>query len=255
MNYLTAVHTDPGIKKGINQDSVYVEVADTDCGEVVLAAVCDGMGGLVKGEVASAALIRDFARWFHRQFPAMLYGGLLPDDLLQSWTELIAQTDGRLAAYGWEKGITLGTTAAAVLLVNGTYYILNVGDSRVYRICDSVLQLTRDQTVVQREVEMGRLTPEEARVSPRRNLLLQCVGAGGRITPDFYVGEYGSDEVFMLCSDGFRHAISPEEFYERMNPQSMRTEQDMQANAVYFTELNMARNERDNISVILIRAC
>ena len=99
------------------------------------------------------------------------------------------------------------------------------------------------------------MTPEEARVSPQRNVLLQCVGASGVIVPDFYVGEYKRDQVFMLCSDGFRHVISPSEFYERLNPFRMRTERSMQENAVYFTELNKARNESDNISVVLIRAC
>lgn len=255
MNYLTAVHTDVGIKKSTNQDSVYVEIADTDLGEVILAVVCDGMGGLAKGEVASAVLIRDFAGWFHRQFPAMLYEGIQADILRESWTEVILRANTRIAAYGREQGVSLGTTVVAALLVNGVYYIINVGDSRTYLISDSMLQLTRDQTVVQREVEMGRMTPEQARVSPQRNVLLQCVGASGTISPDFYVGEYKNDQVFMLCSDGFRHVISPEEFYERLNPTQMRTEQSMQENAVYFTELNKARNESDNISVVLIRAC
>lgn len=255
MNYLTAVHTDVGIRKSTNQDSVYAETADTDHGEVAMAVVCDGMGGLAKGEVASAVLIRDFVHWFHCQFPAMLYGGIEADTLRKSWEEVIRKANTRIAGYGRKKGVSLGTTVVAALLVNGVYYIINVGDSRTYLISDSIVQLTWDQTVVQREIEMGRMTPEEARVSPQRNVLLQCVGASGVIAPDFYVGEYKRDQVFMLCSDGFRHVISPSEFYERLNPFRMRTERSMQENAVYFTELNKARNESDNISVVLIRAC
>jgi len=58
----------------------------------------------------------------------------------------------------------------------------------------------------------------------------------------------------MMCSDGFRRVIHPEEFYERLNPASMATEEKMKEKAVYFTELNKARREDDNISVVLIRA-
>ena len=58
----------------------------------------------------------------------------------------------------------------------------------------------------------------------------------------------------MMCSDGFRHVIQPEEFYERLKPELMVTEEKMKESAVYFTELNKSRREDDNISVVLIRA-
>ena len=83
---------------------------------------------------------------------------------------------------------------------------------------------------------------------------LQCVGASSVIEPDFYVGEFEKDSVFMMCSDGFRHVIQPEEFYERLKPELMVTEEKMKESAVYFTELNKSRREDDNISVVLIRA-
>lgn len=255
MNYLTALHTDAGIKKVSNEDALFLETADTDRGQVMLAVVCDGMGGLTKGEAASAALVREFARWFHKIFPRLLYQGLTPETVEDSWRRLILNADRKIAGYGLKLHAKLGTTAAALLLAEGISYIVNVGDSRVYLVDGSVQQLTVDQTFVQREVEEGRMTPGEARVSPRRNILLQCVGAGGSIRPDFYVGRYRTGQVFMLCSDGFRHVISPEEFFERMNPQVMTTRERMEETAVYFTELNKRRNESDNISVILIRVC
>ena len=98
------------------------------------------------------------------------------------------------------------------------------------------------------------MTLEEAKIHPKRNMLLQCVGASSVIEPDFYVGEYQSDSVFMMCSDGFRHVIQPQEFYDRLRPELMVTEEKMKEAAVYFTELNKSRREEDNISVALIRA-
>ena len=73
MGFLSVVHSDRGIKKNTNQDSVLIKEASTDYGDVMLAVVCDGMGGLAKGEVASAALIKAFSMWFEVQFPELLY--------------------------------------------------------------------------------------------------------------------------------------------------------------------------------------
>lgn len=255
MKNITAVHTDVGIKKSTNQDSVFVEIADTDCGEVMLAVVCDGMGGLKKGEVASAMLIRAFSRWFHQDFPKLLYSDFDSNQLRESWVWLIQDQNARIAQYGADNYVSLGTTVVAMLLIDNVYYVINVGDSRAYAIKDTMQQITIDQTVIQREIDMGRMTVEEAMRSPDRNVLLQCVGASIDVQPDFYIGEYTSDTVFMLCSDGFRHVIKPEEFYEKLNPTALRTQKDMQESAVYFTELNKSRNETDNISVLLIRAC
>lgn len=254
MNYLTTVHTDVGIRKSTNQDSVLIETAATDYGQVLLSVVCDGMGGLAKGEVASAILVKAFSRWFHQEFPGLLYGGLEANTLRNSWTNLILEQNQRISQYGLECNVSLGTTLAALLLVDNIYYIINVGDSRVYYIKDGFHQMTLDQTYVQREMDLGRMTPEEAKNHPRRNVLLQCVGASSVIEPDFYVGEYKPDSLFMMCSDGFRHVITPEEFYEKMKPELMVTEEKMKETAVYFTELNKVRREDDNISVALIRA-
>ena len=147
----------------------------------------------------------------------------------------------------------MGTTLVAVLFWGTDYYIINIGDSRVYSISDNLYQLTKDQSFVQREMDMGRMTYEEAQVSPQRNVLLQCIGASNIIEPDFYMGKLSSGQIFMLCSDGFRHIISEAEFFERLNPYVLVNEKAMMDNAVYLTELNKYRLEQDNITVILIR--
>ena len=255
MDYLTAVHTDAGVKKNKNQDSVLMETAVTDYEKVLLCVVCDGMGGLEKGEVASAILVKAFSDWFRREFPGILYKKMEADTIKGSWRSLILEQNRKIKKYGWKCHVCMGTTVAALLLVNHTYYILNVGDSRVYYLKGNITQITVDQTFVQREVHLGRMTSEEAENHPRRNALLQCVGAGCVPEPDFYTGEFERESVFMVCSDGFRHKIRPEEFSERLNPAWMCTEETLKENAVYFTELNKSRGEEDNISVALIRSC
>lgn len=252
MKFVTAACTDVGIKKDTNQDSMLIMQADTDYGPVLFTAVCDGMGGLAKGELASATAVRALSGWFTNEFPRILYGGLDEIAIQDSLCVMIQDVNEYIGDYGRKIGTNLGTTIVALLIACGRYYIVNVGDSRAYRLTTGIEQITHDQTVIQREIDMGRLTPEEAAVDPRRSVLLQCVGATENVVPDFYIGEIFGNENFLLCCDGFRHVISPEEFYEGLNPQVAAVEAQMTANLQYFVDTNKYRQETDNISAVLV---
>ena len=258
MGFLSIAHSDVGIKKNTNQDSVLIKQASTDYGEVLLSVICDGMGGLAKGEVASAALIRAFSDWFEKEFPYILYEGRKDGEidynsLQKSWNQLIDQVNHKIADYGAGFHAPCGTTLVAALFLDHHYYIVNVGDSRTYRLNSSLELITKDQTFVQREMDEGRMTEEQARSHPQRNVLLQCVGASQVIIPDFYEGEYEEGDLFILCSDGFRHQISVDEFMKILSPQLLTDEKAMRDAAIYCTELNKQRKESDNISVIIIK--
>ena len=254
MNYMVSAHSDVGIRKNTNQDSVLLQVAQTSLGNIALCVMCDGMGGLAKGELASATLIRAFSQWFQYNLPELLKQGFTEAGLKAEWTSLILEQGKKISDFGRYHGFNLGTTVAALLLFENAYYIINVGDSRVYKINSQLSQLTKDQTYVQREIDAGRMTPEEARKDPQRNVLLQCVGASEFIEPDFYSGYLTQNDVFMLCSDGFRHIVTPEEIFRYLNPSMLLTEKNMLENSVYLTDLNKYRLEEDNISVALIKA-
>lgn len=253
MNFLTAFHTDIGIRKKTNQDSLLIQQAQTAFGNVLLAVICDGMGGLAKGEVASACMIRSFSDWFRQDFPTMLSQGLQPERLRASWEQVVSNVDRKIAVYSDAHNVSMGTTCVALLIVNGTYYIMNIGDSRVYLITDNIYQLTKDQTYIQREMDAGRMTYQQSLVDPQRNVLLQCVGASPVIEPDFFMGDVKINQCYMLCTDGFRHVISAEELLTQLNPGCNTDPGTMQRNLVYLTELNKQRMETDNITAALIR--
>ena len=253
MSFLTAVHTDVGIKKSTNQDSALIMEAQTDYGEVLLTVICDGMGGLAKGEVASTTVIRAFSDWFETELPKLVAAENPEKIIFGEWEELILDCNRKISDYAGRFGVSMGTTLNAALFMRGQYYILNVGDSRAYMITDDLYQLTKDQSYVQREIDLGRLTPEEAAVHPQRNVLLQCVGASPIITPDCYTGACVPGQVFMQCSDGFRHMVTPEELVQYLNYSALTNEQTMLDNAVYLTELNKSRRETDNITVLLVK--
>ena len=253
MNVIVSARTDVGLVKSTNQDSLSIRVVNTSQGRMVFAVLCDGMGGLDKGEVASASVIRAFDNWFRNDLPA-LCGAPIEDSVIRAqWNNIITEQNSTIKSYGARQGVRLGTTVVAVLLTQNRYYILNVGDSRAYEISDCLKQLTNDQTFVAREVALGNMTEEQAKVDDRRNVLLQCVGASDDVYPDMFFGQTHGNAVYMLCSDGFRHEISAEEIFEKLNPNVLLDENTMNVHSEELIELNKARMERDNISVALIR--
>lgn len=253
MNFLTAFHTDVGIKKKTNQDSLLIHQAQTESGNVLLAVICDGMGGLAKGEVASACMIRAFSEWFQTELPCMLSAGLQPEALRTGWEKLVNDVNQKITVYSMNNSVSMGTTCVALLVVNETYYIMNIGDSRIYLISDNIYQLTKDQTYVQREMDAGRMTYEESLRDPQRNVLLQCVGASSVVEPDFFMGDVEINQTYLLCCDGFRHVITPEEFYRYLSPAMATDSGTMQKNLEYLTEMNKQRMETDNITAVLVR--
>ena len=155
--------------------------------------------------------------------------------------------------YGADNNIMLGTTVSALLIYGDEFYIVHVGDSRVYELRDSVRILTRDQTFVAREIAAGRMTPEEAKTDPRRSVLLQCVGASAEVKPDFLKGKTQRNAIYLICSDGFRHQISEEEILDKLGPNAIKSDEDMKYGCVYLTEMVKNRKETDNITVAVIK--
>ena len=98
------------------------------------------------------------------------------------------------------------------------------------------------------------ITPEEAEMHPQRNVLLQCIGASDFIVPDFYEGQVKQGDRFLLCSDGFRHVISSQEIYDKLNKASAPDPQAMKQALVYLTDLDKSRLETDNITAIIVEA-
>lgn len=254
MNYLLACHTDVGIRKKTNQDSVMVGRALVNGKQIVLALVCDGMGGLSKGELASATVVDAFSGWFRKELPMILKKKNLEIQIRKSWEELLQNVHKKIYDYGRKNGLQLGTTVTAMLFTQKDYYIVHVGDSRAYEIRDQIMQLTKDQTLVAQEVEKGNLTPEQAKTDRRRSVLLQCIGASDIVIPAYYTGKVQQGVTYMLCSDGFHHEVTELELVQAFHPESLMDEEFMEKQGEKITELVESRGERDNISVILIRS-
>lgn len=253
MEFITNAYTDIGIKKSTNQDSYSVKLAKTPSGTIAFAIICDGMGGLAKGEVASAHLINKFSLWFSNNFPK-IYANSSFSDIKYQWNDIVQRENVEIANYGKEYGVSMGTTLTVSLFVNGKLYIMHVGDSRLYEITgNNVDILTEDQTLVAREVRRGNMTPEQAEQDPRRNVLLQCIGASRIVEPQYIEKDVVQNATYMLCSDGFRHKISESEILNAFSPLVLKSKEIMQSNSQQLVELNKQRRETDNITVLLLR--
>ena len=254
MQVLTAFHTDVGNEKAINEDSLLIEVAETNRGTAILAVVCDGMGGLSKGELASATVVRAMQAWFLEEFPAQLANADMESEIRYQWDRIMKEQNRRIGAYGKTHKVQIGTTLTALLIVGEELMLIgHIGDCRVYRIFGEMERLTEDHTVANQEAQHGNLVPDEVADDSRRNLLLQCIGASKVLEPDFIAGRARAGEGYLLCSDGFRGSITEEEIASALPMEDLKDEAAMEGRLRQLTERNMARGESDNITAILIK--
>lgn len=253
MRFIATADTDIGISKDTNQDSILIKHGSADDCEVLMAIVCDGMGGLSKGELASATVIRTFSDWFDEELPFELENVDM-QVIGAKWSLMLKELNVKILEYSNNAGGEgMGTTFSGILFVGDKYVIAHVGDTRVYHMGSVITQLTTDQTFVAREISRGTLTVEQAKSDKRRNLLLQCIGASKVVEPQVICGT-AEKGAYMLCSDGFRHEVTENEMYESLNPINLMNKDAMHNNAKYLIEQAKRREEKDNISVILIKA-
>lgn len=256
---LTGYKTDVGIKKKVNQDSLIIRKAKTEIGEIIFIGVCDGMGGLSSGELASAEAVNTLNSWFDEDLPELLVEGISDQTFKDSILPRIEEVDDKISRYCKENHTECGTTMTAILLYNNKYATVNVGDSRVYKLSSNgIEQLTHDQSVIQQLLDSGQITDEEAKTHPQRSVLLQCVGFGEKVVPEFTFGSYEEGDVFFACSDGFRHELTKEEMYQVLYAnQNAEIEEysgrkkDLLERLQYLVEVVKNRGEKDNITIAI----
>ena len=253
MNYTAGSISDVGIQRKNNQDSYCFELAEYRGEKLAFLVICDGMGGYSHGEIASAEVVTAFDEWFLNRLPVLLKNGFSAEILREEWYDLVELEHTKISDYAAENHMRMGTTLTAVLFYAEQYYIIHVGDCRLYELWNGeVRQLTHDHTVVQREIDQGELLPEYAELDSRRNILLQCLGAGSGVVPDFAVGTIRQSASYLLCSDGFRHKISKDEIWRYLNSKNNTTRKAIQKNLADAIEMVKNRGESDNITAGLL---
>jgi protein phosphatase len=109
----------------------------------------------------------------------------------------------------------MGTTVVVAIVVDESVYVAHAGDSRAYILSNNQLyQLTKDHSLVQEMVDCGKITPEEAREHPKKNLITRALGVSEELRIDFCEESISENDVLLICTDGLTNFVEAEEIYE-----------------------------------------
>jgi protein phosphatase len=246
--------TDVGLKRSNNQDSILsfyaASSSDTeDRPNFGLFVVADGMGGHTDGERASSIAIQVIAtRVMKTIYLPMLTDNGTSDDqvpLSETLVDAIHKANDEVIRHVPEGG----TTVTCVATVKDLAYVVHVGDSRAYLITEeSIEQITRDHSLVQRLIELGQITPDEAETHPQKNVLYRALGQNENVEVDMLTRRLPMNSRILICSDGLWSQVEERELYEiAMN------HADPQQACDKLVALANTRGGIDNISAILLK--
>lgn len=199
--------TDPGNLREDNQDDFRItKIGDN----ALLAVVCDGMGGAKSGNVASKLAGEVFSEEIKRSFSP----DLTPEEVERVLRAAVSLAN--IAVYEHsqlsEEYKGMGTTLVAALVYEKGTLVVNVGDSRAYHINpDGINCITIDHSVVELMVQRGELTPEQAKLHPRKNLITRAVGTGPQILSDVFYVDANKNDCLLLCTDGLSNEMADQE--------------------------------------------
>ncbi|MBE6560073.1 MAG: Stp1/IreP family PP2C-type Ser/Thr phosphatase [Ruminococcaceae bacterium] len=213
--------TDVGMKRSVNQDNFSIKEYAPG---ILLAVVCDGMGGARGGFEASSTATESFVACmdsFVESHITEQHTIECTDSQIHRALRRAAFTSNKAVFQRSEEDASLrgmGTTLVCVLVVGSTVYTANVGDSRMYIVrAGEIEQITHDHSYVQYLVDIGRLSAEEARSAQNRNIITRAVGTESSVDADVFVTEVDSGDepaYVLLCSDGLTNHIGEEELAE-----------------------------------------
>jgi len=240
LHYTAAAVTDRGRKRPSNEDAYGLSV------EHGVYIVCDGMGGAAAGEIASSLAVEEAMRVLCARDgdESMALPGSAEEAVFAANDAIYSRAERNPRLNG------MGTTLVALLARETGVWVVNIGDSRCYRLRNRRLeQLTQDHSLVDEQVRLGRMTPAEALRSPLRNVITRALGTQSSVTPDIFEIETDPGDLFMLCSDGLTRELS-DPLIESLLSLDLRLEE------LCARMVNAAKKAggHDNITCLLVRA-
>jgi PPM family protein phosphatase len=240
VRYTAVAASDRGRKRPSNEDAYGFSI------EAGVYVVCDGMGGAAAGEVASTIAVDEVLRLLtHRGEEKGMQLPEAAENAICEANEAIfsrAQRNHRLSG--------MGTTLVALATQDRRVWVLNIGDSRCYRLRQGVLeQLSRDHSLVDEQVRLGRMTAREALHSPLKNVITRALGTQSQVTPDVFEFEAENGDVFLLCSDGLTRELP-----DRVIQDLLSSDLSLEDQAARLVEAAKKAGGHDNITCLLVRA-
>jgi protein phosphatase len=261
-----AAWTTTGMVRTGNEDAFTVlhgvDSRQDELSEYAMILLCDGMGGYEAGEIAAAMAINEMRKFLLGQpiFASLAgkegpegpvdpkkYQEILRDALKHANKEVF--TASRTPGKG-KRG--MGCTAECVYVDAKNVICGHVGDSRVYHVHRGrLVQLTRDQTLVNRLVELGQLTAAEAEDHPRKNELQQAIGGQPDVMPGVYAGKLMRGDWVLVCSDGLSNHITNKELETMLTREAANSAEEAARRLLNLANL---RGATDNATIVVVRA-
>ena len=234
--------TDIGKAREINQDYYYIS-DDTEIPQLYILA--DGMGGYKGGEIASSLAAESAARYIKSNFSSNL---IEKEEILKLVENAVEYAN--MVVYEKSKEVEelegMGTTLEICLIYNNKAYIGHVGDSRIYRIRKDVIRkLTKDHSYVQKLIEDKKITREEAKYHPKKNMLTKALGCTPYVEPDIRARNFEKGDIFIMCSGGLTNMVDEKQIYDIVT-------RDIEKAAEELVNEANAAGGYDNITVIII---
>lgn len=231
--------TDIGQKRKLNQDFIYL--SETPVGNLPnVFIVADGMGGHNAGDYASryaVEIVVDEISASLEKNPVRILGRAI--EKANTMIRERAQSDTTLNG--------MGTTMVIATCIGQYLEVANVGDSRLYRIHDTIEQITRDHSLVEEMVRMGGIDRASARNHPDKNIITRAIGAKDTVETDFFNLELQPGDMILLCSDGLTNMVDDEEIQRILNGEGT-----LKTRVEELVRLANQNGGKDNISAVVI---
>ena len=243
--------TDTGMVREMNQDNFIVAKFAEDA---LFAVVCDGMGGAAGGSVASSIAVHSYTSLIkeeEKNSPAFI--GMSEQDFSAVMARAVerANFDVKKKAGEDRELEGMGTTLVSCIICGTKAYAVNVGDSRLYLIDEKgITQITKDHSYVQFLVDLGKMSYEEARTAPNKNIITRAVGTEDDIESDFYPFPVPSGSKILLCSDGLSNQVEADEIFSIVKDISDGDE--AKAACEKLISLANDRGGPDNITAVIL---
>ena len=234
--------TDIGCRHSINEDTYLAGRLSDGTGWIVM---CDGMGGVASGREAG-----HFVAGYLSAAVQEAYFRRDPDRPVEEFmVEQVKNCNRELFKISVDatNTITMGTTVVFVIIRNGVAKIVHAGDSRAYYIGKKTIsRVTVDHSMVQEMVDSGRLTEEEAKTHPHKNIITSAIGVDPNPRVDVDTLRLKAGECILVCSDGLSNTISDEELFE------ITKNSDFYEAAELMVRLAVKRKVMDNVTAVIL---
>lgn len=237
--------TDVGKVRSENQDCVrFIQNAIPS---YAILALCDGMGGAKAGSVASEIALSSFT--------TQVTEHLSDKKAKESLTEMVCRAAAQANACVFERGSSdqtcegMGTTLVAAIVKGKECCVANIGDSRGYLISGGeITQITRDHSFVEEMVGKGKITREQARNHPKKNIITRALGAEKTVACDTFSIELKRNDLLLLCSDGLSNTLTDEEIRD-----IVKSKKNLADIGKELLDMALSRGAPDNVTVGLLR--